>query len=269
MHTGLSGRSAVVTGGSKGIGKGIARALAGEGVNLVLLARTESAVGAAAREISDEFGVTAVGIAADVTSTESMRDAVREIGGHPSFATINILVNNAAGPISRTDRQIEWPDDEWQSAIDVNTLGALRMVREFMMLLPSDGTGRIINIAGASGVAVWNPALIHGISNASLIFATGFLAADMAPQRVTVNAIVPGLVGTEFRQKWAERLGAEQGKSAESAVADVCKEKGILFGRWATVEEVGDLAVFLASDKASYITGAKIPIDGGFSVNAR
>ena len=92
---------------------------------------------------------------------------------------------------------------------------------------------------------------------------TGFLAADLAVNKVTVNAVVPGLVGTEFRQTWAKELGERQGKSTEEFVGEFCKSKGIL--RWADVSEIGDLVVFLASDRASYITGAKIPIDGGFS----
>jgi 3-oxoacyl-[acyl-carrier protein] reductase len=269
MKTGLKGRAAVVSGGSKGIGKAIARALAAEGVNVALLARTAADVERAAAEIAEEFGVQAHGVACDITDPESVKAAAAAISAKSGFATLHILVNNAAGPITRMDRQIEWPDQEWENAVDVKMLGALRIVREFKAFLPTDGTGRIINVAGASGIAVWSPALIHGINNAGLIYATGFLAADMAPSKVTVNAIVPGLVGTEFRQEWATGLGKQAGTTAEQAVGNICKQKGILFGRWAELEEVGDLAVFLASDRASYITGAKIPIDGGFSVNSR
>ena len=269
MQTGLKGRSAVISGGSKGIGKGIARALAAEGVNVALLARHEADVTAAAKEIADEFGVIALGLPTDITKADDLKATAARLAAHPSFRTLNILINNAAGPITSLERQITWPDKDWMDAIDVKTLGALRVVREFLDLLASDGTGRVINVAGASGVAVWNPALMHGINNAALIFATGFLAADLAAQRVTVNAIIPGLVATEYRQEWAEQLGEKQGKSGDEAIADLCKAKGILLGRMATMEEIGDLAVFLASDRATYITGAKIPIDGGFVVNAR
>jgi 3-oxoacyl-[acyl-carrier protein] reductase len=152
------------------------------------------------------------------------------------------------------------------SAIDVKTVEALRLIRETIHLIPHDGTGRIINVAGGSGIAVWSPALLHGINNAALLHMTGFLAADLAAKKVTVNAIVPGLVGTEFRQIWAKELGERQ---AKSTVCEFCKSKGILPERWAEVSEIGDLVVFLASDRASYITGAKIPIDGGFSINSR
>lgn len=269
MDTGLKGRSAVISGGSKGIGKAIARALALEGVNVALLARTEKDVRAAAAEIEAETGVTAFGVVADITDTGSLQSAIDFLRGQPAFQSINIIVNNAAGPITSMDRQIKWPDKEWLSAIDVKTVGALRIVREFLPLLPQNGTGRVINVAGASGVAVWNPALLHGLNNAAVIYMTGFLAADLASARVTVNAIIPGLVGTEYRQTWAKQLGAQQGKSGEQAIKELCQGKGILLERWAEPAEIGDLAVFLASDRAAYITGAKIPIDGGFSVNVR
>lgn len=269
MDTGLKDRAAVISGASKGIGKAIARALALEGAHVALLARTDKEIRAAAAEIRDETGVQALGIAADITDTESLQAAVTFLRDQPAFKTINIVVNNAAGPITSMDRQINWSDAEWLAAIDVKTVGALRIIREFLPLLPHDGTGRIINVAGASGIAVWNPALLHGLNNAAVIYATGFLAADLAPSRVTVNAIVPGLVGTEYRQDWAKELGDKQGKSGDQAIKDLCRQKGILLERWADPAEIGDLAVFLASDRASYITGAKIPIDGGFTVNSR
>jgi 3-oxoacyl-[acyl-carrier protein] reductase len=225
VETGLAGRSALVSGGSKGIGKGIGRALAREGVSVALLARTEHEVLAAAQEIADETGVTVVGVQADVTDTNSLKAAVAHL--HASFNALNIVVNNAAPPITRADRQIEWTDKEWFAAIDVKTVGALRLIRETIHLIPHDGTGRIINVAGGSGIAVWSPALLHGINNAALLHMTGFLAADLAVNKVTVNAVVPGLVGTEFRQTWAKELGERQGKSAEEFVGEFCKAKGI------------------------------------------
>jgi 3-oxoacyl-[acyl-carrier protein] reductase len=269
METGLRGRSALISGGSRGIGKGIAHALAREGVNVALIARNKDGLAAAASEIAETSGVVAIGVAADITDTKSLKSALSEIAAQPSFKVLNIVVNNAAPPITRLDRQIEWSDHEWFEAIDVKTVGALRIVRETLPLMPRDGSGRIINVAGGSGIAVWNPALLHGINNAAVIYMTGFLAADLAEAKITVNAIVPGVVGTEFRQTWAKQGGEQQGKSAEQFVADYCKGKGVLLGRWAEVSEIGDLAVFLASDRAGYITGAKIPIDGGFSVNSR
>lgn len=269
MQTGLSGRSAVISGGSRGIGRAVAQGLAREGVHVALLARTERDVQAAAAAIAAESGVSAVGIAADLADTASVRHAVDVLRAQPAFSTINILVNNAAPPIQGMDRQIEWSDERWQAALELKTFGALRMLREFLPLMAQDGSGRVINIAGASGTIVWSPALMHSLGNAAILHMTAFMAADLAASRITVNAIVPGLVGTEFRQGWARQLGEQQGRSAQEAVAAVCAAKGVLLGRWAEMSEVADVAVFLASDRASYITGARIPVDGGLSVNSR
>lgn len=269
METGLAGRSAVISGGGRGIGKAVARALAREGVNVALLARSANEVEAAAAAISAESGVSALGIPTDLTQTDSLRRAVESLRRHEAFRCVNILVNNAAPPIKGMERQIEWSDEQWRAALELKTLGALRMLREFLPLMATDGTGRVINMAGASGTIVWMPALMHSLGNAAILHMTRFMAADLAASRITVNAIVPGFVGTEFRQQWARQLGEQQGRSAEEAVAAVCASKGVLLGRWAQMSEVGDLAVFLASDRASYITGAQIPIDGGLSVNSR
>ena len=141
METGLAGRSALVSGGSKGIGKGIGRALAREGVSIALLARTEHEVLAAAQEIADETGATVVGVQADVTDTNSLKAVVAHLSGLASFNALNIVVNNAAPPITRADRQIEWTDKEWFAAIDVKTVGALRLIRETIHLIPHDGHG--------------------------------------------------------------------------------------------------------------------------------
>jgi 3-oxoacyl-[acyl-carrier protein] reductase len=269
MQTGLAGRSAVISGGSRGIGRAVAQGLAREGVHVALLARTEPDVQAAAAAIAAESNVSAVGIAADLTDGASLRHAVQLLRAQPAFSTLHILVNNAAPPIQGMDRQIEWSDDRWQAALELKTIGALRMLREFLPCMPHNGTGRVINIAGASGTMVWSPALMHSLGNAALLHMTAFMATDLAPSRITVNAIVPGMVGTEFRQNWARQLGEQQGRSAQEAVAAVCAAKGVLLGRWAEMSEIADVAVFLASDRASYITGAKIPVDGGLSVNSR
>jgi len=132
-----------------------------------------------------------------------------------------------------------------------------------------DGNGRIINISGVAGTSVWMPALTHGINNSAMNQATTYLAQDLAGDRITVNAVSPGLVGTEARQGWAENMAKQQGKTQAEFVAEFCKRMGILSGRWAEMDEVASAVVYLASDRARYITGSKLFIDGGFSVNAR
>jgi NAD(P)-dependent dehydrogenase (short-subunit alcohol dehydrogenase family) len=132
-----------------------------------------------------------------------------------------------------------------------------------------DGSGRVINISGVAGSSVWMPALTHGINNAAMNHATTYLAQDLASERITVNAIEPGLVGTEAREAWAENMARQQGKTKAEFVADFCKRMGIVAGRWADMDEIASAAVFLASDRARYITGTRLVVDGGFGVNAR
>lgn len=267
MELNLKGRVAVITGASKGIGKGVARAFAAEGVNIALIARGREALVMAAEEIAGQFGVQALPVECDVTDTASVRAAAGEVS--QNFGKVNILVNNAGAAIQRQDREITWDDSDWLNQVQIKSLGALRMIREFLPLVARDGTGRIINIAGASGAMAWMPALTYGLNNAALIHASGYLATDLAGENITVNAIVPGLVGTEWRESWAEGAAAQAGKTKAEWLRDFCRSKGILSGRWASVEEIGCLAAFIASDNGLYINGAKLAIDGGLTVNAR
>jgi NAD(P)-dependent dehydrogenase (short-subunit alcohol dehydrogenase family) len=267
MELGLAGRTAAITGGSKGIGRAIARGLAGEGVRLVLMARTAETLENTAEEIRKESGVEVVAARADITSAEQVDAAAK--AARDAFGTVHILVNNAGGPMRRMDRQILWPDSDWIGDLDNKILGALRVTRAFLPLLPSDGTGRIINISGTASTIVWAPALTHGLNNAAMNQATGYLAVDLAAQQITVNTVVPGLVGTEGRHAWAENMAKQQNVTKDEFVAGFCKRMGVLAGRWAEMSEVADTVVFLASDRARYYNGAKIVLDGGLNVNAR
>ncbi len=267
MELGLKGRIAVITGGSKGIGKAIAKGLAAEGVNLVLLARGKELLEKAAEEIKSQSKVRVLAIPTDITSTASLKAAADATA--TEFGTVHIVVNNAGGPIRRMDRQINWPDTDWMDDVSLKTMGMLRTIQAFLPHIDKKGAGRIINISGASASLVWNPALTHGINNSAMNHVTGYLAADLAADNITVNAVVPGLVGTEAREVWAENMAKQQNKTKAEFLSDYCKKMGILSGRWASMDEVADTVVFLASDRARYYTGSKIAIDGGISLNAR
>jgi NAD(P)-dependent dehydrogenase (short-subunit alcohol dehydrogenase family) len=267
MNLGLKDRVALVTGGSKGIGKAIARALASEGVHLALLARTREDLEAAADDIRFAKRVRVQPITADVRDAESVKAAVDAAAAE--FGTIHILVNNAGSPIRRHDRQIMWPDTEWLDDINTKTIGMLRVTQAVIPSMPTDGSGRIINISGIAGLAAFGPALTHGLNNSAMNHATSYLAKDLAESRITVNAVVPGLIATEWREGWAADGASKQGLDSQGFVEDICKKWGIIARRWGTMQEVADLVVFLASDRAAYINGARIPIDGGFSINPR
>mgnify|MGYP003677545464 CR=1 FL=1 len=269
MELGLRGRTAVVTGASKGIGFGIAKVLADEGVNIVMLSRTEADLTAAAETLRAAHNVSVLAIPTDVTDTESVRAAAAQVKSDPTFGTVNILVNNAGSAIQRYDRQIMWDDSDWEHDIQVKIMGALRMVREFHPLIPHDGTGRIVQITGVAGMTTWGPALTHGINNSGLNHMVNYLAADMAKENITVNSVVPGLISTEWRQMWADGMAEKDGITREEFLERYCKSQGIILGRWGDSEEIGDVVAFVASDRARYMTGVKIPVDGGVTINPR
>jgi NAD(P)-dependent dehydrogenase (short-subunit alcohol dehydrogenase family) len=267
MELGLAGRTAVVTGGSKGIGRAIARGLAGQGVGLVLLARGKELLEKTAQEIRSESGVKVLAVPADITKSDQI-DACAQ-AAKEAFGVVHIVVNNAGGPMRRMDRQILWPDSDWMDDVNIKTMGMLRMIQALLPSMPTDGTGRIINISGTASTLVWAPALTHALNNAAMNQATGYLATDLAGQQITVNTIVPGLVGTEGREAWAENMAKQQNVTKAEFVSGFCKRMGILAGRWASMDEVADTVLFVASDRGRYYNGAKIILDGGLNVNLR
>ena len=267
MELGLRGRAALVTGASKGIGKAIALGLANEGVNIALLARTPEVLDATAREISDQTGVQVVTLPADIRDAEAVDSAVQR--ANSALGDIHILVNNAGGPIKRPERQITWPSADWLDDVNTKTIGMLRITQALLPFMPTDGTGRIVNISGIAGSSVLSNALTHGMNNSAMDHVTGYLAADLAQARVTVNSIIPGLIATEWREEWAARSALNGGQTKQEFLDETCSRWGILAGRWAECSEVADAAVFLASDRAAYINGAKLTVDGGYALNVR
>ncbi len=267
MDLGIKGRVALVTGASKGIGKAIARGLADEGVNLVLLARTAATLENAADEIRKATGVRVLAVPTDISDMASINASIARAVAE--FSVIHILVNSAGGPIKRPERQIMWPDADWLDDINTKSVGMLRVTQALIPHMPTDGTGRIVNISGISGSSVLYGALTHGLNNSAMNHVTTYLAADLSDARITVNVVIPGLIATEWRESWAENAGLQRGVTKEQFLEQICKEWGIVSKRWGTMEEVSDLVAFLVSDRASYINGAQITVDGGYAINVR
>src|SRR5688500_4929027 len=267
MDLKLKGRVAVITGASKGIGKAIARGLAAEGVHIVMMARGKEALEQTAEQVRREQGVRVLAVPADIRDAAAVKAAAD--AAKAEFGTVHIVVNNAGGPIKRQDRQITWPDADWIDDLNLKTVGMLRVTQAFLPLMPRDWTGRVINISGIASVSAFIGALTHGLNNAAMNQGTSYLARDLAAEKITVNVIIPGLIATEWREGWAENMGRQQGKTKEQFLEDLCRSWGIVSGRWGTVEEVADLTAFLASDRGSYINGARIALDGGYAINPR
>jgi len=267
MNLGLKGRNALVTGASRGIGKAIARGLADEGVNLALLARGAEALERAAGEIRDATGVRLLVLPTDIRDATAVKAAADRAGRE--LGAVHVLVNNAGGPIKRQERQITWPDTDWVDDVNTKTIGMLRVTQAVLPFMPTDGTGRIINISGIAGSSVLSSALTHGLNNSAMNQVTTYLAQDLSAARITVNAVIPGLIATEWRQGWAENMGRQKGQTTQQFLDETCRDWGIVSRRWGTMEEVSDVVVFLASDRASYVNGARITVDGGYTINTR
>jgi NAD(P)-dependent dehydrogenase (short-subunit alcohol dehydrogenase family) len=267
MDLGLAGRVALVTGASKGIGKNIARGLANEGVDVILVARSKDDLERAAEEIHTETKVRVLAVPADLRDMESVKAVAA--AAEARFGTVHIVVNNAGGPIKRQEPQITWPDTDWLDDVNTKSIGMLRVIQAVMPHMPTDGSGRIINISGIAGSSVLSSALTHGFNNSAMDHVTTYLAKEFGSRRITVNSVIPGLIATEWRETWAAAQAKQRGQTTQQFLDDTCREWGIVSGRWASMEEVTDVVVFLASDRASYVNGARITVDGGYTINVR
>lgn len=267
MDTNIRGRVAAVMGASAGIGKAVAAGLAAEGAHVVLMARNEEKLNEAAREIQSMSDAEVMVYSVDHTNPAEVDGAADAVAQR--FTTLNILVNNAGHRMRRLDRQILWDDEDWKADVDAKLFGMLRTVRSFLPHVASDGTGRIINIGGISSRILWESALTHGLNNVAVEEAAQYLARDLAPNNITVNTVVPGLIGVEWRQGWAAAMAERGGTDMETFLREYCDGKGVVLGRWGEPEEVADAVTFLASDRAKYITGTSLVVDGGMSINPR
>jgi len=259
MDLGLRGKTALVTGGSKGIGRAVARTLAAEGARVLICSRDADALKDAAADIERATGGHVETLAGDL----SRHDEVKRVaaGAVARLGRLDILVNNA-GAIKGGDF-LTTPDEEWLGGWSLKLLGYIRMAREVLPHMQRQGSGRIVNVVGA---AARNPAVTYmmgGTANAALINFTKALSDLAARSGVLVTGVSPGPVKTE---RW-DSLMAQQAKAANQDVADYVKERGqeLPLGRIALPEEVADVVCFLASERASYLTGITITIDGGIT----
>lgn len=244
----ISGRVAVVIGGTSGLGKAIALGLADAGVHTVATGRREKLIADVADLISSR-GVdtlTRVCDVADRASLDELRDAVLEkLGG------VDILVN-AAGRTSRQPTALV-PDNDWSSLMDTNVTGALRASQAFYEPLRGSGRGRIINIASLSSYVAFHEVAAYSASKAALLSLTRNLGCEWAKDGIRTNAIVPGVFLTDINRNLILGTGRGQELLARTPL-----------GRFGEAEELVGAALFLASDAASFITGTAIPVDGGF-----
>ena len=258
MDFGIRGKVALVSASSKGLGRAIAEELAAEGADLVVCARGEEALRRTAESIRKASGVTVVDIAADVSEQRGI-DTVAK-AALDKFGRVDILVTNSGGPPSG---QFEsYTPEMWESATRLLLFSVVGLVRAVLPGMKERRWGRILNV---TSIAVKQPVEGLMLSNSLRAAVTGFartLANEAAPFNVTVNNLMPGYTRTDRVEQLARAASEKSGASAKDAFAKW--EREIPMGRLGEPREFAALAAFLASERASYITGSSIAVDGGW-----
>ena len=258
MELELEDKVAVITGGSEGIGKATAARLAAEGANVVVCARTRETLERAAEEIRATARGSVTAVVADVTSPDDVRQlferTVTEYGG------VDILVNNAGTAAGHRFEDVD--DEAWYRDLELKLFGAIRSCRTAIPLMRQRGGGRIINLTTPGGKAPPPETVPTSISRAAGLSLTKALSKEHAEDRILVNAVCIGLIKSGQHERRFQKLRARDPElTRERFYGDM--GENVPLGRVGEAEEAADVIVFLASARASYITGVAINIDGG------
>ena len=249
----LTGQTAIVTGCSTGLGVQMAKALANQGANIVVLARRQNLIAQVAAEISEEFGVQTLPVACDITDTEKVKAAVKAAMDH--FGRIDILVNNAGtGAVAPAE---DITDEQFENEMNIDLFGTFKMAREVAKtaMLPA-GYGRVINIASMYGL-VGNkiaPAAPYHAAKGGVVNLTRALACEWGGKGITVNAICPGYFYTPLT---TETLNSDFFVQYANTM--------IPLARYGREGELDSAVIFLSSPASSYVNGLILPVDGGYT----
>lgn len=257
MDIQLRDKVAIVNGASQGIGYAIARMLAGEGAKVVMTARREAPLNAAAETIRGETQASVLPVPSDIRRAEDCGRIVERTVSQ--FGRVDILVNNdGAPPLGKLE---QFDDIAWDKAVQQNLMSVVRMARQVIPPMRAAGGGRIVNITALS---VLQPMATFGLSVATWAGVIGFaktLSLEVGPYGITVNTICPGRIATPRLEKVYSQRPEHAGKDPSQLMADLQKETPLQ--RIGKPEDVAALVTFLVSSQASFITGVTIQIDGG------
>jgi 3-oxoacyl-[acyl-carrier protein] reductase len=257
MDLGLNGRVALVAAASRGLGKAVATVLAEEGARVAIFSRHQEAIDAAAADVRRATGAEVLPLAADVNRSEDLERVVRATVDR--FGRLDILVNNAGGPPPGTFATLS--DEQWQQAVNLTLMSVIRLTRLALPHLRTQGGGRIINLTSSS---TREPIANLMLSNAIRSAVAGWaktLATELAPENILVNCVAPGRIATERLQELDGANAQRQGRPVEEVRR--ANEAAIPLGRYGRPEEFAAAVAFLAGDRASYITGTTLYVDGG------
>ena len=249
MKIDVKGKICVVTGSTKGIGKGIAEALAENGGTVVICSRKQNECDAVAAEIREKYGVDAIGVSADITKTEAIENLFNTV--MEKYGRVDVLVNNAGSAITKRAEDLTEEDIDHVLALDLRAVFFCSQAAGKIMI--KQKSGKIISIASVLGVVADKQVLPYCVAKGGVLQMTRALALEWAKYNIQVNAICPGYVITELNRKELtdEKIGG--GLLRKTAMR-----------RFGEVEEIAGAAVYLASDASSYTTGEPIIVDGGW-----
>lgn len=257
IDLGLKGKTALVTGGSQGIGAAIALALAKEGVKIVINARTEGNLVSRAKQIRDETGLEVETIAADLSkpgeADRVVAETIRRLG------RVDILVNNAGSAPGGTLEELT--EEDWQEGLQLKLMGYVRSMTAAIPQMRKQGGGRIVNVVGNDGLKSAHWELVPAACNAALLIVIQSLGERYGSEGINISALNPGPVATERMNYLMGVWARSKGISFEQSVR--LHEESIPLKRLCTPEEVANVALFLASDLASFVNAAWINVDGG------
>ena len=259
MDLGIKGRNALITGGSQGIGRACAEALAEEGVNIVIVARDPERLASAAEEISTNRTGYVTPITGDLTNVADIERIVAE--AETTLGQIDILVNNAgSAPLGRIG---DLTDDTWQACFDLKLMGYVRCSRAVLRNMCRRKWGRIINIIGRGGHFPTAKYIAGGAINAAILNITQALAEECGPHNVLVNGVNPAATATERWNTLVRQRMKITGQTEEEIRE--ASAKNIPLGRIGAPEDIASMVAYLCSEKAGFVNGSLIDIDGGVS----
>jgi 3-hydroxybutyrate dehydrogenase len=263
MSRALDGKVALVTGSTSGIGLGVARALAAAGAEIVLngFGRPEE-IAVAREEIEHDFSVRTLHVGADMSKPGEIADLMKTT--LDGFGRIDILVNNAG--IQHVAKIESFPVEKWDAILAINLSSTFHTTRLALPMMRANGFGRIVNIASAHGLVGSPFKSAYVAAKHGLVGLTKVTALETAEENITCNAVCPGYVYTPLVEAQIEGQAKAHGIPREQVIRDVLLAQQPN-KRFASVEELGALTVFLASDAAASITGAALPVDGGWTAH--
>ena len=259
MDISLQGRAALITGGSDGLGKGMAIRFAASGADVAILARDPDKLEAARAYIADAGSGKVAMLSCDLLDAAATNAAFAD--AEEALGKIDILVNNAG--TSRAGPFEDITDDEWAEDLELKLMAAIRLCRAALPGMKSRQWGRIINVLNIGAKAPRPVGAPTAVSRAAGLALTKVLAGDGAPHNVLVNALMVGLIKSGQWERAHENSGSND--SYDVFVQNMSDDRGIPLGRIGETEEFSNIACFLASDQAGYITGTSINVDGGAS----